>query len=146
MQQGERGGINELTRKLTKRSTNRIGGTGQLRPLLPTARVLFPHLTVDSWGKTHRIHKPRAQQASRRKRLHQGLDLIHPIGSSQRCALQKRGIQQQGPDVGGCARSPTSACGQQGRSGRNRNPGVRDGPNHHPPFCVIQEQAGPCMP
>jgi hypothetical protein len=151
---GKGRGINELTRKLTKRGTNRIGGTGQLRPPLSTA-------PESCFRSPRSIHggKPTVSTGRGLSRPAGGKSFIKnsrrldPSNREHRSAVccKKRNSTTGPRSWGMCWVSHRlRLVGNMGESGRNRNPGVREGPNHHHPsilpFFVIQEQPGPCMP
>jgi hypothetical protein len=127
----------DLARKLAKRAmwtccpeSKQGSSTGQLgrRGCPPPPESLVSTASCRFMGEgTHRIHRPRAQQASKEKKLHQGLGL----GPSNREDRKRRVVQKEEikgaqtpnsrrPSLG-VVRSPTSAgraAWNKKRSGR----------------------------
>jgi hypothetical protein len=103
--------------------------------LSTTTRVLFPQPTADSWGKTHRIHRPRAQQASTRKKkkLHQERTRLDPSNRVQ--------------TLGECARPrPGHRLRLAGNKGEAEGTGTQrfgraQTTIHHPPSSILHSSS-----
>jgi hypothetical protein len=136
MQQGEMGGIHELTRRLTKRSTNRIGGTGQLRPLSPPPpESCFRSPRPIHGGKpTVSTGRGLSRPAGEKKKLHQERTRLDPSNRVQtlvECARPRPG-------------HPLRLAGNKGEAegtGTQRF-GRAQTTIHHPPSSILRHHPG----